>query len=201
MKILLSIILGLSISVVAQQPEPDKSQRSPAAPIIKATADLERVKKALVGSWSVSSSIESNDLRAAGAALGTAEIYTGSEGLSVGQQYRTIGPSGEFVGTLLMWWDEKEKGFRQVWCDNLSGCRVSSGVAHWDGDVLTGSQIIERLGRTWEIRQCFKDIQPDSFVYEEEIGPAGGELKRAMTVIYTRHVVAPHRSKAHISRR
>jgi hypothetical protein len=192
MRKLLSLVLAaLSVPAVAQQQLGAESRQPTTQPKAQLSTEQERLIKAIVGSWIVGAKIEPNELTPGGSAAGTAEIYVGPEGASVGQQYHTTGALGDFAGTMLMWWDEREKGFKDLWCDNMHGCRVSNGLTRWEGDVLKGSQTVEILGRKWDLRQSLTKIQPDSFVYEEEIGPAGGELKHSVTVQYTRRARAP----------
>jgi Protein of unknown function (DUF1579) len=191
MRSLLSIVLALVyIPAIAQQPEEKPSQPA-TPPMAKPSEEQERLVKTFVGSWIVNAKIEPNEFMAGGIATGSAEFYPGPGKFYLGQQYHTTGALGDFVGNMIMWWDEKEKGFRVLWCDVLSGCALSSGLTRWQGDGLKGSQTIERMGKQWELRQSFTNIKPDAFTYEEEMGPTGGELKHVMTVQYKRRVLVP----------
>ena len=179
-----------SVCALAQQ-QPAAAPQQPATPV-KPSPELVRLTEALAGSWIVNSKTEPNGFMPAGTATGTAEFYTGPGELALGQQYRTMGPSGEMVATIMVWWDEKAKGFKELACDNLSGCRASTGLMRWEGSVLTGSETTEIAGKPVEIRTTLRDIAPDSFVYLKEIAPAGGQFQRVTTIEYKRRVARPY---------
>src|SRR5581483_2672456 len=151
LNIVVSVVMACAC--VAAQPQPAEPSQQPATPVaVKPSPELTRLTEAFSGSWTVASKTEPNGFTPAGTAVGTAEFYSGPGDLALGQQYRTVGPSGEFVATMLMWWDDKEKGFKHLWCDNVSGCRTSVGIMRWEGNVLKGTETTEIVGKSLEVR-------------------------------------------------
>jgi len=66
------------------------------------------------------------------------------------------------------------------------GCEPSKGVAKWEGNNLVGADETEMMGQKITMKETWSDITPTSFTFTMEGGPPGGEMKRMMTIKYTR---------------
>jgi hypothetical protein len=87
-----------------------------------------------------------------------------------------------------MWWDAKVGGYQGVWCDSMTpaGCQISKGITKWEGNNLVGTDESEMMGQKMAMKESWTDITPDSFTFVMDGGPPGGEMKRMMTIKYTR---------------
>lgn len=194
---LMVLSLALCVAAVAQEHGKEKGHAGAPAgsqampPMPKPSAEMDRLVKALEGTWKATAKMEPNDFMPGGTATGMADFRRGPGGFSIGQHYHSTGALGDFSGMLLMWWDAKENGFKHVWCDSMSGCMASNGLMHWDGNDLKGTDAMEFMGKKYTVAQTFTDITSKSFTYSEDAGPTGGPLKRSMTIHYTRTGAAP----------
>jgi hypothetical protein len=112
----------------------------------------------------------------------------GPGGLSLIQDYKSSGAMGSFAGHGVMWWDAKAGGYQGIWCDSMTaaGCTVNKGITKWDGNNLVGTDEMDMMGQKMAVKEAWTDITPNSFTFTMEGGPPGGEMKRMMTIKYTR---------------
>jgi len=92
-----------------------------------------------------------------GLASGTERWYAGPGGKSLIEEYQEKGSAGEIAGEGILWWDDKLRDYRLVWCEstNASGCIYPAGKVRWDA----GQLIIEGEG----FKEIFSDITDRSF--------------------------------------
>ena len=169
----------------AEKPSAPKAEKK--APMPKASAEMVKTSKALLGRWSVSEKFEASELGPGGTGEGQSRIYRGPGGLALIQEYRSINSLGTFRGHGVMWWNPLAQAFNGVWCDNATpgGCEMQ-GQAKWDGEQLVWNGVSEASGKKITFRSVYSDFKPDSFAVKMEFSVAGGPMKPGFTLTYTR---------------
>ena len=192
------LMLGLAI-VAAAQDKPKSSGRAmskPAdkkaeggqmsMPMAKPSPEMQKLSKMVVGTWSAAEKHEPSPWAPKGATgKGTAVFKNGPGGLSLVQDYKSSSSMGSFSGHGIMWWDAQAGGFKGVWCDP-GGCTVHKGLSKWEGDNLVGSDEMDMMGQKMAVKEGWSNITANSFTFIMDGGPPGGEMKRMMTIKYTR---------------
>jgi hypothetical protein len=215
-KIAMCLVLGLAIAAAAQDKPKSSGAAKPAEkakptekktggeagqagmPMAKPSPEMQKLSKMVVGTWSTTEKQEPSPWAPKGATgKGTAVFKNGPGGLSVVQHYKSSGGMGSFAGHGVMWWDAKAGGYKGVWCDSMTptGCEPSKGVAKWEGNNLVGTDEAEMAGQKIAMKETWTDIAPDSFTFVMDGGPPGGEMKRMMTIKYTRAGAAKAEAK------
>jgi hypothetical protein len=157
--------------------------------MVKPSAEMEKLSKMLVGTWSTTEKMEPAPWAPKGATgKGTAVFKKGPGGLSLVQDYKSSGSMGSFTGHGVMWWDPQAGGFKGIWCDSgtPAGCAVSTGLAKFEGDNLVGTDEEDMMGKKVAMKNTWTDVTPNSFTFNMDSGPPGGEMKHSMTIKYTR---------------
>ncbi len=211
-KIAMSLVLGLCM-VAAAQDQPKASGKDMGKPMEKKTGgeggqmnmampkpspEMQKLSKMVVGTWNTAEKHEPSPWAPKGATgKGTAVFKNGPGGLSVVQDYKSSSAMGSFAGHGVLWWDAKAGGYKGVWCDSMTpvGCEPGKGAAKWDGNNLVGTDETEMMGQTIAMKQTWSDITPNSFTFTIDGGPPGGEMKRMMTIKYTRAGAAKAEAK------
>jgi hypothetical protein len=204
-KIAMCLALGLCVAAAAQdkpkasgkdtgKPTEKKAEGQMSMPMPKPSPEIQKLSKMVVGTWSTSEKHEPSPWAPKGAAgKGTAVFKNGPAGLSVIQDYKSSSGMGSFTGHGVMWWDAKAGGYKGVWCDS-AGCD-SGGVAKWEGSNLVETDESEMMGQKMAMKFTWSDITPNSYTLTIDGGPPGGELKRMMTIKYTRAGAAKTEAK------
>ena len=158
-------------------------------PMTKPSPEMQKLSKMVVGTWSTTEKHEPSPWAPKGATgKGTVVFKNGPGGLSLVQDYKSSGAMGSFAGHGVMWWDAKAGGYQGIWCDSMTpaGCQISKGVAKWEGNNLVGTDESEMMGHKMAMKETWSDVTADSFTFAMDGGPPGGEMKRMMTIKYTR---------------
>jgi Protein of unknown function (DUF1579) len=208
-KIAMCLLLGLCMVAVAQDkskasgkdtgnPTEKKAEGQMSMPMTKPSPEMQKLSKMVVGTWNTTEKQEPSPWAPKGATgKGTAVFKNGPGGLSVVQDYKSSGGMGSFAGHGVMWWDAKAGGYKGVWCDSMTpaGCEPGKGVAKWDGNNLVGTDESEMMGQKIAMKETWSDITPTSFTLTMEGGPPGGEMKRMITIKYSRAGAAKAEAK------
>jgi hypothetical protein len=199
-RIAMCLMLGLAI-VAAAQDKPKASSKETgklmekkaggqmAMSVAKPSPEMEKLSKMVVGTWNTTEKHEPSPWAPKGATgKGTVVFKNGPGGLSLVQDYKSSSSMGSFAGHGVMWWDAKVGGYQGVWCDSMTpaGCQISKGITKWEGNNLVGTDESEMMGQKMAMKESWTDITPDSFTFVMDGGPPGGEMKRMMTIKYTR---------------
>ncbi len=181
------LALPLAAQEAGKMAEKPAASAEKKAPKPKASAEMVKASKALLGRWSVSEKFEAGELGAGGTGEGQSRIYRGPGGLALIQEYRSVGPLGNFRGHGVMWWNPVAQVFNGVWCDNATpgGCEMQ-GEAKWDGEQRVWTGVSEATGKKVTFRSVYSDFKPDSFTVKMEFSVAGGPMKPGFTLNYTR---------------
>lgn len=200
-KMAMCLMLGLAIIATAQdkpkssggamskpaEKKTDSGQMS--MPMTKPSPEMQKLSKMVAGTWSAAEKHEPSPWAPKGATgKGTATFKNGPGGLSLVQDYKSSSSMGSFAGHGVMWWDAQAGGFKGIWCDSMTpaGCTVNKGLSKWEGDNLVGSDEMEMMGQKMAAKESWTDITPNAFTFVMDGGPPGGEMKRMMTIKYTR---------------
>lgn len=162
------------------KPKPDAAGPPQPAP------EMERLLKQLGGRWNTEEKHEpSAMLPNGGTGKGQEGIRPGPGRLSLIGEYTSQGPMGEFSGIGIINWVPAENAYKIHWFDNtMAGVTVMTGK--WQGNdlVFTGSEMME--GKRMYSRHAFTELKPESFTYTIDMGPAADQVKRAVTIKYTK---------------
>jgi hypothetical protein len=161
--------------------------RAPAAgDMPRPTPEMERVTRMLRGLWQTDEKHEPSPMMPqGGTGKGQEYIRLGPGGLSLIAEYGSRSPMGEFSGIGLMTWNAATGVYNIHWTDNTSPT-VTMMTGKWVGPdlVFTGSEMM--MGKKILARHAFTQITDSGFTYTIDTGPAVNQLKRAVTISYTR---------------
>ncbi|HUS20044.1 MAG TPA: DUF1579 family protein [Terriglobales bacterium] len=174
-------------------PKAAESKTSPANPAASApfampkpAPEIERITNMLQGRWETEEKHEPSEIvPQGGTGKGVEAIRPGPGGLSLISEYQSEGPGGIFAGFGLMTWDSAAKVYHIHWTDNTApGVSVMTGK--WEGKdlVFTGSETM--MGKKLFSRHAFTELAPTTFIYTIDMGPALTQLKRAVTIKYSK---------------
>jgi hypothetical protein len=198
-KAVMCLVLLMCVAAAAQEKPKSSGMAKPAEkkteggqtsmPMAKPSPEMQKLSKMVVGTWTTSEKMEPGPWApTGGTGKGTAVFKNGPGALSLVQDYKSSSGMGSFVGHGVMWWDAQAGGYKGIWCDSMTpvGCSVNKGIAKWDGNNLVGSDESEMMGQKVATKNTWTDITPNSFTFTIDAGPPGGEMKRMMTIKYTR---------------
>lgn len=166
----------------------EKKSEMAGMPMPKPSPEMEKLAKMIVGTWATNEKFEVSDMMPkGGTGKGTAHIRKGPGGLSIVEDYRSRNAGGAFAGHGVFWWDDKAQGYKTVWCDNTTaGCQVSNGLGKWEGANLVFTDEQEMMGKKMAMKEVLAASGENSFSLTMDSGMDGAELKRFMTIKYTK---------------
>ena len=146
---------------------------------------MERLTKALSGTWSVTVNLAPNEHRPKGGVRKGEEVWRrGPGGFSLIEDYHSTDEQGEHNGLAIMWWDDNVHRYQVMWCDDgPPGCMVYALGATWQGNDLVLRHNWEEGGKKFESRQVTSDITPTSFRQSSYEGESRGELKTVFSIL------------------
>ncbi len=161
------------------------SSGMPPAP--KASPEMQKLNKMLVGKWTAVVKTEAAPGMAATESKGEAIFRRGPGGLSLIEDFHSKGGMGSFYGHGVTYWDDKAKNYTGLWCDTMSahGCE-NGGTSKWEGDKIVGFMEMEDNGKMQKYRMTYSDIKPDSVTFTMEAPDSKGSYTPMMTIVYTR---------------
>jgi hypothetical protein len=151
-------------------------------------AEIEKLAKMLIGNWDVVASLEPSATTKGRKDRGSNRIVLGPGGRSVIENYHTDGDSGSRAGLGILWWDEKAKGYRTMFCDNAdpAGCSVYDGLGRWEGGDLVFRFRRDRDGNRIDGKEVFTPISPFSYTVRFFESRNGGPEDATWTVTNTK---------------
>lgn len=150
--------------------------------------EMTKLIQMMSGTWTVSEKYEQSPMFPnGGSGKGTAKFWAGPGGMSLLEDYHSVGAIGKFSGFGTTWWDPKAQSYRSVWCDSMTpnGCD-GSGTSKWDGETLAGMLESEMNGQKMVTKITYTTWTPNSFVMTMSTGPDANSLKDVMTDTYTK---------------
>jgi hypothetical protein len=105
------------------------------------------------------------------------------------EQFRSIGPLGNFAGHGVYWYDKQAGGYQGIWCDSMDprGCGPV-GKGGWEGDNLVFNNEIDMGDAKMHVRETFSNITKDSYDFMIEASMGDAPKTRMMTIRYERSV-------------
>jgi hypothetical protein len=122
------------------------------------SSQVERLAKALSGTWSITLNVEPNEHMPKGGVGKGEEVWKpGPGGLSLIENYHSTGDEGEITGLGVAWWDEDAQRYQVTWCDNgnPTGCMVMKHGAKWVGNEVVAMNEWEEGGKKFVFREIF----------------------------------------------
>ena len=114
-----------------------KAAKPPAMPAMKPSPEIQKLAKAMVGSYTTKETHDPGPfMPTGGTGTGEAKYVLGPGGFSIIETYKSkTGPmGGNFRGHGVIWYDQKAGGYRGVWCDSMSPACETGGLSKWAGD-------------------------------------------------------------------
>jgi hypothetical protein len=97
-------------------------------PVSRAHPEMEKFAK-LIGSWKLVATTEPTAVAPKGGVdKGTMTVRKVFDGQAVEVRMKAQGSHGPYEGFALMWWDRQSNQFRELWCENLAGCRLVESI-------------------------------------------------------------------------
>jgi hypothetical protein len=188
--LLLTFLLGLlsalgqgqGSSMTAVHEYAEKQQLHP-------SAEMERLRKAFAGDWSVSENFAISASKQGATRHGRA-TFTVGPGFSLVENYRSTGSAGDLRFLGILWWDPKSNAYQFFTCANDEGCALR-GTARWEGNNLVNTWEEEVNGKPALFKDSFVDISPDSFTLISE-GVSDGTPIWRVTTRYVRGNTRQH---------
>jgi hypothetical protein len=152
----------------------------------KPAPEITRFLQMFQGRWSTEEKHEPSEMMPqGGTGKGQESFRPGPGKMSVIAEYTSQGTMGEFSGIGIASWDPAAKAYHIHWIDN-TGAGMTVMTGRWEGKdlVFTGSDMM--MGKKMFTRHAYTDITPTAFTYTIDMGPTSNQLKRAMTVKYTK---------------
>lgn len=178
-------IIVMSFPLSAQQP---LAPTTAAESVSAFGPEMQRLARALVGTWNATEAFERNESYPNGAGRkGTAQISVGTGGTTLIEDYHTDGSAGKLDFLAVIWWDQKTKLYGFFTCGNGPGtaCRTR-GTARWDGDSFVNEYDLVLKGRKTKWQDLFSQITPTSFTLVAAMESGDGTMKPMITTKYTR---------------
>ena len=181
--------LALAAQDAAKKEAKPAGGQAMSMPMPKPAPEMTKMIKMMAGNWKVAEMAEPGPMSpSGGTGEGMAKLWPGPGGMSLMETYHSKGVMGpNFSGAGTFWWDSKAQVYKGIWCDTMTegGCD-NAGTSKWDGDKLVGMMESEMNGQKMYMRLTYSDFKPDSFVFTMDSGPSPTQMKKFMTMTYTR---------------
>ena len=184
------MMFAFAAATFAQQAEPTSSAK-PSAKLFASSqqsADMKKMVDSFAGLWKTTIHAYKGEwFPAEGTTRGRADIKAGPAGNSITEQFRSLGPLGNFAGHGVYWYDKNAGGYLGVWCDSMdpNGCgRVGKG--NWEGDDLVFNNEIDMGPTKMHIRETYSRITKESYDFMIEAATGDTPLKKMMSIHYQR---------------
>ncbi len=87
----------------------------------------------MVGTWSATIKTEPGPwMPKGGTDKGSMTVTKSPGGFGVEQNFKSNGSFGPFTGHGTLWWDKSAGSYKDLWCDSMAGCTVSTSKMHGD---------------------------------------------------------------------
>lgn len=155
----------------------------------KAGAEVERLLKAMQGTWTITDTLAPDAKNPEGVTgTGTIVWKAGPGGYTAVEEFRSKQGDLDVTGLGVLWWDEAAKGYHTVWCDstNPGGCISFKNVVRWEGEQLVLVEDYEINGKKFTFKEVFGDLSPGTFTQTLYGGEPGKDLKIDQTIRATK---------------
>jgi hypothetical protein len=152
----------------------------------KPAPEIERLLQMFQGRWTTEEKHEPSEMMPqGGTGKGQESVRPGPGKMSLIAEYTSQGPMGEFSGIGIITWDPAERAYKLHWTDNMTPT-VTVMTGKWEGKDLVFSSSGMMMGKKMYSRHTFSDLTPTTFTYTIDEGPQVSQLKRMMTIKYTK---------------
>jgi Protein of unknown function (DUF1579) len=205
--ILLGSALVIGMSCLAQQTkktdgkaaktEQKKEQPAGAMQMPKASPELVKAQKALVGSWKLTGKIQDEHWAPGGASgTGMETVRKGPGGFSIiSDSKMNWGKMGPMQGHGVISWDDHKKAFTGLWCDNWAPQCEPLGDGKWQGDSLVFEGDMDMGPAKVPVRMTYSNISANGYDWKMEIGDGKGGWNPEMSLKYEKAGAAPAKEK------
>jgi hypothetical protein len=174
-------------ALIFAQTHPEHKKSEPASmPVPQPAPEMEKLTKALVGSWIIQEKIFPGPMAPqGGTGKGSETIRKGPGGFSLLMDYQG-NAMGPFTGHGVTTWAPEKKMYETAWVDSMTPGGVTKMTGTWEGEslVLTGTDT--SMGKPMEMRHTYSNLTPKTFTYTMEMGEPGGKLEKVMELQYRR---------------
>ncbi|MGB8061057.1 MAG: hypothetical protein WCF26_04115 [Candidatus Sulfotelmatobacter sp.] len=183
---LLVIAVLLNFGLTGTQiddPSDDSVGKTPAQPnnsTPKSNPEIERLLRALGGTWSITDELAPDASSPKGKkGVGTIIWRPRPGEFSAVEEFRSNYGDVEVTGIGMLWWEAALHGYHVIWCDstNPGGCINFKNAARWEGSSLILQEDYEVHGKKYTFKEIFGDITSDSFTQTLYGSEAGASLK------------------------
>lgn len=165
----------------AKTAEPTKPGEMP-----KPAPEIERLLQQFQGRWRTEEKHEPSEmLPQGGTAKGQESVRPGPGRMSLIVEYVSQSPMGEFAGVGLMTWDPAARLYHIHWTNNRTPT-VTDMTGKWEGKDLVFTHSEMMMGKKVYSRHAFTELTPTTFTYTIDMGSSATQLKRSMTIKYTK---------------
>ena len=141
-------------------------------------ADFQKLVSALSAKWSIH---ETGDN---GATTGEEVWQPGPGGMPLIEDFRARTASGEQLNDYaVVWWDNKAKKIRGVWCADFNDQGCTPLEVRWRGSDIEMVGEYDGRGKATAWKEVFHMTSPTSFTQILYMGTPGGELKKVSTIV------------------
>ena len=163
----------------------DRKTQDASSEKLKPSPEMKKLAHLIAGRWQVEEKYEVTAFTPQGGeGKGTEVIHRGPAGLSLILNYSSNGSMGEVQGNGIISWNPKD-GYQQFWVDN-GAAGGALWLGKWEGDslVFTGTEQMGEQTSHW--KETFSGFSNDGFTLTFEMGMGDAELKKFMTLKFTR---------------
>jgi hypothetical protein len=169
-----------------QEGTPDKKSQAAAPESSKPSPEMVKLARAISGRWQVEEKYEvSKFTPQGGEGKGSDVIHRGPGGFSMIANYSSTGPFGEYHSAGITTWSPNDNAYQQYSVDS-GGAGGVMWTGKWDADSLVFTAT-EKVGeQTMHWRATYSGFSNDAFTLAYDMGSSDNDLKRFMTLRFTR---------------
>lgn len=169
-----------------EQPAAEKKTDTAATETTKLSPEMRKLARAIGGRWQVEEKYEvSKFTPQGGEGKGTGLIHRGPGGYSMIANYTSTGPFGEYHSAGITTWSPNDSAYQQYSVDS-GGAGGVMWTGKWDGESLVFTATEKTGEQTMHWRATYSGFSNDAFTLTYDMGPSDSELKRFMTLRFTR---------------
>lgn len=201
MKLRTYVVLGMALAIAASgiaqetkkkdgkaaKTEQKKEQPAGGMQMPKASPELLKAQKYLVGTWKVTGKILDEQWAPGGATgSGMETARKGPGGFSIiSDSKMNWGKMGPMQGHGVTSWDDQKKAFTGIWCDNWAAKCESMGDGKWEGDSLVFNVDMDMgNGQKVPTRMTANNFTDKGYDWKMEVSDGKGGWKPEMTLRY-----------------
>jgi hypothetical protein len=179
---------GRPQSALEASTESSRSMPKVASADSASNPEMQRLERALAGTWITSESFAHNEFYPNGAERkGTARFSLATGGTSLIEEVHSDGSAGRLDFMVVIWWDNEAKIYKFFTCGNGGNnpCKIR-GTAQWDGGSFVNDYELTIRGVKKRWKDTFSEITPKSFTLVAAMESANGNAMQPMITTHYR---------------